>query len=75
MTESQRNILRIIADHGPVSDWDIEHLAKAYRYNPTPSGVRTRRKELVDAGLVVVAGERQPTGRGNRTARTWQVAS
>lgn len=74
MTETQRNILHIIRDHGPISDWGITHIAEAKRMDPTPSGVRSRRAELVRMGKVVDAGEREFTGRGNRTARTWRVA-
>lgn len=54
-----------------------EELADAYwlRYDEpaTPSGLRTRRAELVTAGMVADSGERRPT-RGGRAAIVWEAA-
>lgn len=74
MPNTQQYIYEIIREHGPISSWGVEHIAEAKRLNPTPSGVRSRIAELRKAGKVVDSGEREFTGRGNRTARLWKVS-
>lgn len=67
---SQLAVLRFIEREGPMTD---EHLVQTYDGEPaqSPSGLRTRRKELVDQGLIEWTGElaRMSTG---RQARVWR---
>lgn len=61
---SQQIILGAIIAYGPISDEDIHAALK----NPmSASGARTRRKELVDKGLVQDSGHRTKTRSGRQT--------
>lgn len=61
---SQRAILDVIRRYEPVSDEEIyRHLLVPM----SPSGARTRRKELVTMGLVRDSGRRDLTTTGRRT--------
>ena len=66
---SQQQVLEILRKHGPLTDEAI------YRYvngEQSVSGARTRRSELVDAGLVRDSGARARTAAGRQTI-VWEV--
>jgi hypothetical protein len=75
-TASVRAAILRILEHGPHTDEQI-----AYRYENehpslpmvSPSGLRSRRAELVDDGQVVDSGERRKTTSG-RNAICWRLA-
>ena len=66
-----RALHRLIADilttAGPLSDSDILIQLHDRDVLATPSGARTRRSELVHAGLVIDSGQRGTTPTGRRT--------
>jgi hypothetical protein len=73
LTMRRRAILYVLRTFGPHSD---EGIALAYDYATehgamlpaqSPSGLRTRRRELVDLGLVVDTGEKALTASGRHT--------
>ena len=68
---AQSAVLRFLRRNGPMED---ERLVKLYNGDPTqsPSGLRTRRAELVKKGLIVDSGKRIVTKSG-RKAIVWQV--
>ena len=52
--DSHQLVLRLLAEHGPLSDFDLARLATEARGSRViPTSVGVRRKELVRAGLVV----------------------
>ena len=65
---SQQLILTILRVRGPMTD---EQILLCVQRNPdtrmSDSGCRTRRKELVDAGLVEDSGKRERTASGRKT--------
>lgn len=66
---SQVQVLDILRRHGPLTDEGI------YRYvngEQSVSGARTRRSELVDAGLVRDSGARATTAAGRQTI-VWEA--
>lgn len=70
--ETQRQILNVLERFGPSCDEDIQtyfrQLASLEGWPPqSPSGLRSRRAELVDAGLVIDSGERSRTSSGRQT--------
>jgi hypothetical protein len=79
MRASQRAVLRIFERQGAMTD---EQLAKEYDHRFTwepslfprqsPSGLRTRRKELTDAGLLRDSGIRRKLYSG-RLAIVWEI--
>ncbi len=72
LRDSQNAVLRVLWVSGPATDEQIavryEHLADAPRQSP--SGLRTRRKELVERGLVVDTGHTRKLKSG-RKAILW----
>lgn len=78
-SEVQANVLHLIRTHGPISD---DFLYQRYYHAalvsgaviPTPQSVRTRRAELVQAGLVQHSGLYALTETGRR-AREWEAIS
>jgi len=65
-----RNLLR---DYGPMTDEClVKLLAKFPGKYVSPSGIRTRRSELVAKGLVEYAGYKQVISTG-RQARVWRA--
>lgn len=72
MTAAQNEVLKVIEDFGPLTDAAlvplVQHVANI---RISSSGVRSRRSELVDAGLVSQNGEvKMPSG---RMAAKWQA--
>ena len=70
LRESQEAVLRHFVEHGPMTDVDLSNV---YKGPPqSPSGLRTRRRELVDRGLMDDTGIRKklPTGRRGIVWRT-----
>lgn len=74
LNATQRLVLRVLADIGPSTD---ERLAAYWREHEitsiSPSGLRTRRSELVDTGHVVDTGQLQLTDAGHSSI-VWAVA-
>lgn len=70
--ESQRDVLKVLREFGPLTDMGISRWSHKFGIRQSPSGLRTRRKELVNKGLVEWTGrwERLPSG---RRARVWRV--
>jgi len=72
---SQHAVWALLREIGPSTD---EELAEAVRQSPrfliSPSGLRTRRHELVDAGLVHDTGQRKILATGRR-AVVWAATS
>lgn len=71
----QQRVHMVIAINGPVSDEEISWWFGSYAVDcdwviPTDQSLRTRRSELVDAGLVEYAGIDGITRTGRRT-RKW----
>lgn len=78
LPERRRAVYGVLAEYGPLTD---EALAEVYGSlaeeglvpPQSPSGLRTRRSELVRSDLVVDSGERGETSTG-RAAVVWAVA-
>lgn len=66
LRKSQAEVLNILRQ-GPMHDQRIAATALAWHSKQSPSGLRTRRAELVAAGLVEDSGRREtlPSGRGS----------
>lgn len=73
--QSQREILDALTELGPMTDRTILALfTVGGRPLRSPSGLRTRRSELVDKGLVVDSGRRN-TAPSGRQEVVWAAAS
>lgn len=80
LRESQEAVLRTFETHGPMTD---EQLLKYYfllgmrttERHPvqSPSGLRTRRHELVLLGKIVYSGQRDQTAAGKVKPRIWRL--
>lgn len=71
----QSTILMILWHRGPLTDPQIaEHYYQRVAHGSAPmaseSGLRTRRKELVDSGHIVATGEKRKLDSG-RYAQVW----
>lgn len=67
---TQVEILRMLNAGGPATD---EHLARQWACGPvSPSGLRTRRAELVALGLAMWNGDKERMATG-RMARVWEI--
>jgi hypothetical protein len=65
-------ILELIRTEGPLTDEELlELFERRHPASATPSGIRTRRKELVDMGYLEDSGQRGTT-RAGRQAAIWQ---
>ena len=64
MRATYKLIIQILGEHGPQADYEIDNLIE-YGLQ-SPSGVRTRRKELERSGYVQYAGYRK-----RNAARLW----
>jgi hypothetical protein len=79
LRETQRAVLELVTHEGPMTD---EELARAYEIqmvhqewrHQSPSGLRTRRSELVQKGLLEDSGEKRVMWTG-RKAIVWQLAT
>lgn len=69
--ESQLAVLNIIIDWGPMTDEQIALRAEQVGLTQSPSGLRTRRSELVALDLVKHVGFSRT--RANRRTRRWEV--
>lgn len=67
---SQLDVLVVLRRHGPLSD---EAIYERLLRRQSVSGARTRRKELVDLGLVRDSGDRDVTASGRQTI-IWEIA-
>lgn len=79
LTARREAVLLVLGGAGPMTDEELqaEYLfAAGMDIVPaqSASGLRTRRSELVDAGMVVDTGERRRTASG-RQAVVWAVVS
>ena len=72
LRESQTRVLAFIARHGPITDEDLARVVRGEQFAISPSGLRTRRSELVHLGLVRDSGKRTLTNAGRRTI-LWEV--
>ena len=73
ITETHRRIMHILNDRGPLTD---ERIADRYlaQYGLTsPSGLRTRRHELVEMGRVEWTGDTAKLTTG-RQGRVWKLS-
>ena len=69
---SQAEVLSILRRFGPLTDEAIAYRAHDVGIVQSPSGLRTRRRELVDLGLVLDTGRRAKTVSGRSTA-IWEA--
>lgn len=68
---TQQRILGLLQNFGPMTDHEIE---AQWPWPPvSPSGLRTRRAELVDQGRVTHNGQYRTLASGRR-ARVWKIA-
>lgn len=75
LRESQVEVLGVIRRRGPMTDEEVLRVLLERRERPwTPSGARTRRSELVTAGLVRDSGHRKRYQTGRR-AILWEAVS
>jgi len=72
LRESQREVLWVLALHGPMIDEDLIEACYDEGISQSRSGIRTRRKELEDKGLVKATGEKDETRAGN-PAIMWEA--
>ena len=73
--ESQQEVLDTLRHFGPLTDRALlAILFDAEKKSQSPSGIRTRRSELVDLGLVVDTGSRNTAPSGRREI-VWAAAA
>jgi hypothetical protein len=75
LRDSQAEVLGVIRRRGPMTDEEVLKVLRDRGERPwTPSGARTRRSELVTAGMVRDSGRRKrlPTG---RRSILWEAVS
>lgn len=58
-------IHRVLLARGPMTDDELLHSFDTLRFTHTPSGVRSRRKELAEAGWVRDTGDKRPSNAGS----------
>mgnify|MGYP001602556691 CR=1 FL=1 len=71
LISKQAAVLEVLRKYGPMCDEAIFDALWRENYKMSPSGARTRRSELVDAGKVEWVGG-QVTMRSGRRARVWR---
>lgn len=71
LTESQAQVFAILHEHGPLMDYEIEQHARKMGSTQTPSGLRSRRGELVEAGLVEWTGRKGVKPDTGNESRIW----
>ena len=75
LRHNQRVILTLLQLDGPMTDEELLYLWNdRIAERISPSGLRTRRCELVDMGMVRDSGDRRPLESG-RMAIVWEAAS
>ncbi len=67
-------VLSVLAEYGPLSDYGIYHFARGRGQKMSPSSARTRRRELLDAGVIRDSGLREQTPSG-RAATVWTLSA
>jgi hypothetical protein len=67
---SQQAVLSVLRVHGPMDDTGIIEICMLAQPSQSPSGIRTRRSELVAKGLIADSGERRTLASG-RKAIIW----
>jgi hypothetical protein len=72
LRESQRAVLAVLRTNGPGTDEDIARWLDDVQFPLSPSGARTRRAELVNAGYVRDSGRRGLTT-ANRATIVWEA--
>jgi hypothetical protein len=71
--ENQVRVYQVLSQLGPSTDeWLVYCYPQYMSHQQSPSGIRTRRKELCRKGLVRWTGEKV-RGRTNRLMRVWAV--
>jgi hypothetical protein len=80
LSKAQAAVLSVLRTHGPLADFELDATYERLRLGPngwfpmiSPSGLRTRRKELVHYTFVVAAGETKTPG--GRRALMWRALS
>lgn len=71
---NHRLVLQLLADHGPMTDWDLSQQAARRGIKIVPTSIGKRRQELLTVGYVCNSGRRRQTGTG-ATAICWQITS
>lgn len=79
ITKTHERVLEVLERYGPATDEEIEryyfNLAELFDWpKASPSGLRSRRAELVTLGKVFDTGQRGKTASGRQTA-IWELAS
>lgn len=72
LRQSQVQVLLLFREEGPFTDERLVELCRERGVKQSPSGLRTRRSELVDKGLLEDSGDRQETMFGN-PAIVWRT--
>jgi|SRR3954468_15959695 hypothetical protein len=74
--ENQVYVYQVLSKLGPSTDeWLVTCYPMYMGHHPqSPSGIRTRRRELCDKGLVRFTGEKV-RGKTNRLMRVWEVVA
>lgn len=72
LTDAQTEVLELFQRFGAMIDEGVEQRARQVGVRQTVSGLRTRRLELCDAGLLRWSGEWSLNQRGNRS-RVWEL--
>lgn len=72
MTQTQNDVLSTIFKVGAVTDRNLIHATKTFEVHTTDSGIRTRRRELVERGLVEPVGKAVYPG-GKRPVTVWDL--
>lgn len=76
LRQSQAEVLAVLRALGPLTDRAILAFFSDGAGNPrrSPSGLRTRRRELLDSGLVVDSGDRATSPVSGRKEVVWAAA-
>ena len=72
--QDQANVWLLLRKYGPLTDEGILDCMYGEDWRLSPSGCRTRRKELVDLGLVDAIEEEGSTALGNK-CNIWRALS
>lgn len=70
--ESQRQVFELFLLHGPMHDQKLLEVAAEAGVRQSPSGLRTRRRELVDAKKLCDSNERATLSSGRKSI-IWEV--